>query len=383
MHDKEIIEYIKGNTSSEEAKQMEDWIFSSERNTKKYNLLKAKHVASNFHKTASEVDVANEYKKFNKSIQEFKKTILVYTVLKYAASILLVLGLGYILYTADPGNKAPIQVPQNAITLQTGDNNIMVISENGTAQVIDKQGNIVGAQSGSKLVYDNAAQLGELIYNTLTVPYGKTFNLELSDGTKVTLNAGSSLKYPVKFLKGSIREVFLIGEAFFDVTHDEEQQFVVNADMMNITVLGTKFNVSSYPEDALINTVLVEGSVQISSSDNSQSTITGNTLLDPGYKASWVKNKKQVSVQKTDISLHTAWIDGKIIFRHMPFKNIVKKLERHYDVKIINNNGLLDDEVFTASFDIETIEEVLETFNKTYPIDYQFIEDKQLIINSN
>ena len=78
--------------------------------------------------------------------------------------------------------------------------------------------------------------------------------------------------------------------------------------------------------------------------------------------------------------MHTAWINGRILFRHLPFKNIIKKLERHYDVTIMNNNKTLDDEFFTASFDIETIEQVLETFHKNYNIDYSMINN-QIIIN--
>ncbi|WP_420400522.1 FecR family protein [Flagellimonas sp.] len=382
MSTEEILKYIKGDASTEEAKQVEDWIISSDRNAKKYNLLKSQFIAATFDQTSDEVEVGREYQTFSKKAQKLKRIQGLRSLLKYAASIIFVLGTGYILYTANLNDNEPVPIPENAITLETGDNNIMVISEDGTAKVLDKQGNIVGAQSGSKLVYDNTSELEELVYNTLTVPYGKTFDLQLSDGTKVTLNAGSSIKYPVKFLKEGNREVFLIGEAFFDVAHDAEHQFVVNADQMNITVLGTKFNVSSYPEDTMVNTVLVEGSVQISPVDEEQNMKT-NTQLEPGFKASLEKRNGEVTVDEADISLHTAWINGKIVFRHTPFKNIVKKLERHYNVEIINNNQLLDDEVFTASFDIETIEEVLATFSKTYPINYQFNEIKQLVINSN
>ncbi|TMU57361.1 FecR family protein [Flagellimonas algicola] len=382
MSTEEILKYIKGDASTEEAKQVEDWIISSDLNAKKYNLLKSQFIAATFNQTTDTVEVGREYEAFSKKAQQIKRIQGLRSLLKYAASIILVFGTGYILYTANLDDQEPVPIPENAITLQTADDKIMVISENGTAQVLDKQGNIVGAQSGSKLVYDNAPVLEELVYNTLTVPYGKTFDLQLSDGTKVTLNAGSSIKYPVKFLKDIHREVFLIGEAFFDVAHDVEHQFVVNADQMDITVLGTKFNVSSYPEDAMVNTVLVEGSVQISPTDEDQDMKT-NTRLEPGFKASLEKSNGQVTIDEADISLHTAWINGKIVFRHTPFKNIVKKLERHYDVEIINNNQLLDNEVFTASFDIETIEEVLATFSKTYPIHYQYNEIKQLVINSN
>jgi ferric-dicitrate binding protein FerR (iron transport regulator) len=102
--------------------------------------------------------------------------------------------------------------------------------------------------------------------------------------------------------------------------------------------------------------------------------------LEPGFKAEWNKYNKQILIEEADIAMHTDWLNGKIILRHVPFKNIVKKLERHYNVEIVNNNPKLDQELFTASFDIETIDQVFQTFNLTYEMDYK-INDRQIIIN--
>jgi ferric-dicitrate binding protein FerR (iron transport regulator) len=217
------------------------------------------------------------------------------------------------------------------------------------------------------------------VYNTLTVPYGKRFDLLLSDGTQVTLNSGTSLKYPVQFLNTENRQVFLDGEAFFNVVKDSLNPFIVNTDQLNVRVLGTKFNMSSYPEDQFVNTTLLEGSVSVY---NKQDTFDSSkaSLLEPGFKAEWNKYNKQILIEEADIAMHTDWLNGKIILRHVPFKNIVKKLERHYNVEIINNNSKLDEELFTASFDIETIDQVFQTFNLTYEMDYK-INDRQIIIN--
>src|SRR5690606_36367432 len=101
----------------------------------------------------------------------------------------------------------------------------------------------------------------KLAYNTLKIPFGKKFRLQLSDGTMVHINSGSTLKYPIKFIAGENRQVYLDGEAFFDVAKDKKHPFIVNADNLNVRVLGTHFNVSNYPEDAVTDVVLVEGSV--------------------------------------------------------------------------------------------------------------------------
>jgi transmembrane sensor len=217
----------------------------------------------------------------------------------------------------------------------------------------------------------------------LTVPFGKRFALLLSDGTKVHLNAGTSLKYPVKFLKGKERKVFLEkGEAYFDVAKDAKHPFVVNNDKINVRVLGTQFNMSSYPEDANITTVLVEGSVSLYASELEYDANKA-TLLESGFKADWNKSTTSFKVDKADVEIYTAWIDGKIILKHMTFNSIIRKLERHYNVEITNNNKALGEDFITATFDIETIEQVFEVINEIHSIDYKINKNKIIINNKN
>lgn len=381
MQEHKIIKYLQGAVSSSEEKEIEDWIISSTQNTKKFNLLKARYIASTFDETSNTVQVDEAYTTFSKAMRtasDAKCRRLI--ILKYVAMVAIVFGTGYF-FISGFFEKNPVPaIPDDAITLQLKDGNIEIISEDGTTKVVDSKGNLVGVQQGTQLVYqNNGSTVEELAYNTLTVPYGKRFDVVLSDGTHVFLNAGTSLRYPVKFIKGKNRLVYLKGEAFFDVVKDADHPFVVNVDELNVRVLGTTFNISSYPEDMLINTTLVEGSVTVYENGDPYSTST-SSLLKPGYKAEWNKNDKNISIEETNVALHTAWVKGKIVFRHLAFKSIVKKLERHYNVVITNHNKILDDEFFTASFDIETIEQVFETFNKNYGIDYR-ITDDEIIIN--
>tara|TARA_R110001583_G_scaffold10179_14_gene47393 strand:+ start:3866 stop:5023 length:1158 start_codon:yes stop_codon:yes gene_type:complete len=300
---------------------------------------------------------------------------------KYAAIALIFVSIGYFVHNDIFNDKKniPVAIDNNSIILQLDNGNIKVLSEDGSAKVVNKDGAVIGSQKGNQLVYDNEVEVEKLVYNTLTVPYGKRFELKLSEGTHIHLNSGTSLKYPVKFLKGEDRQVFLNGEAFFDIAKDSLHPFIVNMNDVGVRVLGTKFNASSYPENDQINTVLVEGAVRLFN-NTSVYNKTNSTLLSPGYKASWDKRNNKISIDKADIALYTAWIEGRIMFRHLPFKNIIKKLERQYDVTIMNNNKTLDNEFFTASFDSETIEQVMETFHKNYGIDYSIINN-QIIIN--
>jgi transmembrane sensor len=331
---------------------------------------------SQYNTKKSEKLLLDKIRKDKNILNKFK----IKKVFKYAAIAILFISVGYYIHVDNKVEKIEVTtIKQNEIILQLDNGKIKILSEDGTEKVINKDGTVVGSQKGNQLIYDTKPSIEKLVYNTLTVPYGKRFELKLSDGTHIYLNAGTSLKYPVKFLKGEKRQVYLNGEAFFNVTKDTNHPFIVNMNNVGIKVFGTKFNASSYPESESINTVLVEGSVSIFN-NNSEYDAKTASILNPGYIASWNKFNKKVSIEKTDIAMHTAWIDGRILFRHLPFKNIIKQLERHYDVTIMNNNKKLDEEFFTASFDIETIEQVLETFHKNYNINYSKIYN-QIIIN--
>lgn len=380
MLDQKIYKYLRGTATSKEEKEVQDWIVSSDLNAKRFLEIKAKYVASTLDETDVDLDASF------RGIVNVKKPAsrngrrLPLAILKSAAILAILVGLGFIFRNTIVDSRTAPVIPGDAIILQLENGNIEVISEGGEAKVVDSEGNVLGAQQGAQLVYkNNGTSQEEITYNTLTVPYGKRFDLLLSDGTQITLNSGTSLKYPVQFLKTKNRQVFLDGEAFFNVAKDSVNPFIVNTNGLNVRVLGTKFNLSSYPEDQYVNTTLLEGSVSVY---NKQDTFDSSnaSLLEPGFKAEWNKYNKQISVEEADIAMHTDWLNGKIILRHVPFKNIVKKLERHYNVEIVNNNPELDEELFTASFDVETIDQVFKTFNLTYEMEYK-INDRQIIIN--
>ncbi|WP_411029299.1 FecR family protein [Spongiimicrobium sp. 3-5] len=270
-------------------------------------------------------------------------------------------------------------IPANAITLELENGDIKVIKEDGKVEVLNAEGKVVGKQDGKSLKYVDTNIKKELAYNTLAVPNGKTFKLQLSDGTIAHLNAGSSIKYPVQFIKGFKRQVFITGEAFLDVAKDPEHPFIVNANKLNVRVLGTQFNVSAYPEDETTEVVLVEGSVSLYTETEGYDT-EKNTLLKPGFKGSFNKEKNHIITNKVITSIYTSWINGELVFRNMTFENILKKLERHYNVTISNYNEVLSKKEFNANFGDEPIENVLEELKINYDIDYEIMEDDNIIL---
>lgn len=370
METYKILKYLNNSASLKEIKEVETWIIASPENTKTFNFLKTQHIISSFNKTSELKNIEAPLKwykrKISDSFKKDKKTKWI-TPLKSAAIITILLGSAYFYKTSISSKKEAV-IPKNVITLQLENGNTKIIKENAETKVIDLKGNTVSTQTGNILKYENNTNSERLAFNTLTVPNGKRFDVVLSDNTHVYLNAGTSLKYPVQFIKGHKREVFLTGEALFKVAKDANHPFVVNTNHINVRVLGTTFNVSSYPEELTTKTVLVEGSVRLHkenvyNKDNS-------TLLKPGQLASFNRKANNIVLESVDASLYTSWVNGTLSFKHEPFKNIIKKLERQFNVVITNNNSELNNVFFTASFDNVPLEQILKTFHENYGIQY-------------
>ena len=296
---------------------------------------------------------------------------------KYAALIIIVLGFGFYVKSTQQNIVVEDKIVPKAddIVLETENGEQLILEKEEKDQKIDPKINLL--QKSNQLVYDKDLKIETLVFHSLKVPYGKRFDIILSDNSKVFLNSGSTLKYPVKFLDNQIREVFLEGEAFFEVSEDEKNIFRVNSNGINVEVYGTKFNFKNYPEDYISDVVLVNGSVGISNSENKSIT-----KLSPGFKGSVDKESFKVDKVKINTKIYTSWIDGQVIFRRESFNQIITKLERLYNVTIIINNEKISEELFNASIDTEEekIEDVLNYFNKIYNIEYQIFNNK-IIIN--
>jgi len=382
--EKRIVNFVNKSANADELKDLEIWI----RDPRNQNVFK-EYVKTHFILILSKSNSEGTEEIRSKLLQEIRKEkrrakkLHFRSIYKYAASIVLLATSGYFIYNQTVESKADqILVPkEETITLQLGDGTTKVINENGAIQITDTDGNIVGKQQGGKLVYEDKLPVEKLVYNTLIVPYGKRFDLILSDGTHVFLNAGTSLKYPVQFISGHNRSVFLNGEAFFDVSKDKEHPFVVNAEGLSIDVLGTKFNVANYKEDTHTEVVLVEGSVGLSPSGNPGKEGNENLELHPGFKGSFHKLDRTISSKKVNTSIYTGWLNGDVVFRNARFENIARRLERLYNVTIVNNNEELNDEIFNASFEVdnEGINDILRYFKKVYNIEYKIADDKIII----
>ena len=267
---------------------------------------------------------------------------------------------------------------EGAILLELEDGTITVLEETET-KLLQKNANGASVkQNKNTLLYEAGNEQNELVFNQLTVPFGKKFELMLSDGTHVFLNSGTILRYPKSFLPNHPRDVYLDGEAYFDVQPDSLHPFTVITDDMNTRVYGTSFNVSSYKNDKNTSTVLVEGSVGVYLSNNSK----GNApvVLVPGQQASFVDDK--VKVENVDVRKYKAWTEGKLYFVEDRFDIILKELQRHFDVTIENKYNPFNDIRFTGTFEDESLDEILTIFQGHTSFSYQVDGDK-IIIHKN
>ena len=215
-----------------------------------------------------------------------------------------------------------------------------------------------------------------LAMQTITVPAGQRVNLDLPDGSNVWLNAGTKMQYPVSFMTGK-REVILDGEAYFEVVHNEKSPFVVHTSTLDVEVLGTKFNFRDYPEDHEVVVSLLEGKVEL----NNLLKKEKEAFLAPDERAILNKANGLMTVETVTASNASQWTDGYLFFDEELLPDIVKELERSYNVNIHIANDSLNKFRFYGNFvrREQSIQEVLDALASTEKIQYK-IEERNITI---
>ena len=215
----------------------------------------------------------------------------------------------------------------------------------------------------------------KVMMQTISSRQGMITQFELSDGTKVWLNSGSELQFPGRFV-GSMREVILKGEAFFEVTKNEKHPFRVNASELKVEVVGTSFDVVSFDDDTYSEVVLVTGKVALSS-ENGQ-IIKEYGTMHSGQRAIYEKEKQTVITGEVDVDKYISWRDGNLIFRDDSMGNVVKRLSRWFNVEITINDPEIKDYIYKATFRNENLIQVLNLLKLSAPIDYRITYRKTL-----
>lgn len=226
-----------------------------------------------------------------------------------------------------------------------------------------------------KVVSQKTEKNSKPVFNTLIIPYGKRGSLTLSDGTKVWVNSGSKLIYPAVF-KGVKRQVYIMGEAIFDVAHNKNKPFRVLSDNQEIEVLGTVFNVSAYPNEAISHTVLKSGSVRIKYGNDNNKVIK----IEPGTMASFNAENSRLNSKQVNPDDYFSWREGFLTLKNNSLQDIATKLSRYYNVEIYFAKNFPKDPTFSGRLDLrKDVDRVLETINKTTQFQYQW-KNKNVIV---
>ncbi len=216
------------------------------------------------------------------------------------------------------------------------------------------------------------SKLDDVIYNEVFAAFGTRTSLRLADSTIVWLNSGSSLKYPDKF-SGNDRKVFLKGEAYFDVKKTNNVPFVVQTSTLQIKATGTKFNVQEYSSDFISEVALASGKIFVNELDNENNF---NLIAELNSNQRFIFNRQTKERQITDEDTYRfiAWKDGKLIFRNDPLDEVVKTLSMMFNVDIEVQGNELRKYKYRATFEDESLEEILKLLKLSSPINYKEIK---------
>lgn len=266
---------------------------------------------------------------------------------------------------------------------------VLILNDTKNVKVNGESATITYSATGEKVTVGGDTALDQdtskddkVVYNTILVPYGKRTELVLSDGTKVWLNSGSRFVYPAAFKSGE-REVYLEGEAIFEVTHNAEKPFKVHSESQEITVLGTVFNVSNYLDDNSSKTVLKSGSVAIKYLDDSLPESENHLRIVPGTLANYDKNAGKVASEKVNVDHYFSWREGVLIFKNDDLQTIMRRLARYYNIRIDITDEALAKGTFSGYLDLkEDVEKVIGIIKETTDFEYEKVSNSEITITN-
>lgn len=316
---------LNGIASEAEQSELQLWLDNDDKHHQLYEHLKLRNEQDYI---ASAEQIENQWVRLQKSL-EAKPTVNWRRWMQYAAAIILPLLVGVgVLYLSNKEEQRieaahQVQPGSSKAMLKLASGESIQLDAESEITIKDKKGQVIGVDSLDVLTYSTDA-ISQAEFNTINIPRGGEYQLVLADGTKVWLNSESSLTYPVYF-SGNTREVYLTGEAYFDVTSDKEVPFIVKTAKSDVKVYGTQFNVMAYEDDKVIETTLVEGSIAMLYNNE-------EVQVRPGQQARIALGMTEISIREVDTQLYTDWKNGIFRFEEMNLKEVATKLSRWYDV---------------------------------------------------
>lgn len=371
--------YLNGETSVEELKALYDYFNINENEEWLSRLIHEQLQSENINLENSEdqkvEDIVNDrWNTIHTLTDNSKKIKKLWKLWATAAALLIGVGLisMYYIITKNEINSTPLSSMYGSDVLPPSSSKATLVLSDGRQIQLDRSS--AGIQIGADAIaYNNGAMISKtekVSQATLNVPYGGIYNLTLPDGSKVILNSGSSLTYPLRF-DDSVRMVKLSGEAYFEVAKDKKHPFKVENDGQILTVLGTHFNIKSYPNE-VTETTLLEGKVALSSN-----LTNAKITLSPGQQSKFDKNRFETKNVNAEEAI--AWSRNLFVFNHMTLGQIFKVLERYYNVEINYPKSLSNEQFMMEIPKDRKLSEILETISTFEKVTFK-IEGRRIIV---
>lgn len=333
--------HISRTLSAEEAAELQDWAQSSAGNQQLLADMANPAYREAAIRNQQSFDAAEALQRVKPQLKAAaSKRTYFYRYAVAAASLVLISFAGYYFYKGQPSihptprmaNAGNITPGSNKAVLTLADGSKIALSDAANGKLAEQAGIRITKTADGQLVYEivkPGAGSNAPAYNMVETPKGGQHQIVLQDGSKIWLNAASSLTFPSTFEGAASRMVALHGEAYFEITKDTRHPFIVKTTLQEVKVLGTHFNINSYPEESTTRTTLLEGAVSVTATN-----IAGNAplLLKPGQQA--VVNGANIHVVPVDTEEETAWKNGRFSFNGEDFSSVMRMIARWYDVDI-------------------------------------------------
>lgn len=367
--------YAQGETLDErDTALLERWMEENKPNEKLLSQLKDPDKVAHSLYFLDKTNTEGRLVQLTQRIQQRKRAKRIYKIASIAALVALTASFAiYSLYytSSKPYHEQTLTSPYGDDVLPAGNKATLTLSSGSTFELRDdEQGVII---SENEIAYKDGKSIGDVStaeYATLSTPRGGQYHVTLSDGSKVSLNAGSTLEYPLNFT-GNERRVELKGEAYFEVSRDASKPFVVKTEQQEVKVLGTVFNVEAYSIKE--TTTLVNGKVLVKDLNHQK-----EVQLSPNTQA--IVHEGKISTRAVDATDYIGWKSGMFQGEHLTLQHISKELERWYDVDFIYPLGFKNEETaFIIIKRDEKLSAVLKTLETTYGVHFQ-IKGKEVFV---
>ena len=318
-----IAAHLAGAATGEDYRIIAEWRGKSERNEAFYQRVINRELVEKSLEEFRQEDVRSAWERAEKMMGRPR----VLWRWAAAASVLVAVSLTWWLAAGRGGEaEAPGDDMPAGVQLVLSDGTTVPISESNMSIIRDSAGTVIRQEEGH-LDYSRNKALPDStpIFNEIITANGMEYMMTLSDGSRIFLNAGSKLRFPVKFT-GKQRAIEFEGEGYFEVSRDPARPFIVRTGGMEVTVLGTAFNLRAYGDEATIATTLVEGRVQVSNGEQSY-------RIAPGEQSVYERETRAITTRQVDVTLYTAWHRNEIKFKDMPLEDVMRDLARWYDIR--------------------------------------------------